>query len=220
MLEIDGVGMGVNWMRFLDETLLNKPTPQPPQTQAQTGSQTPVMPPQITVQVDANSDPSKPTNEDISAANTLIQTLAGQYQPPPPDITVDDPTTKAAQSAIQDSQTQYDNAVANQQTRLNTLTNLQSDPTTSAADLKNAQTDYNNAQTATTKAGRELEVTTDAGYMIAYAQQADSDKGAIAPAQTAADNATTALQKLMPGFDPKNPPPASACKTPEQLGAY
>ncbi|MFM0298548.1 LWXIA domain-containing protein [Paraburkholderia sediminicola] len=219
MLEIDGVGMGVNWMRFLDETL-SKPTPQPPQTQGQTGSQTPVMPPQITVQVDANSDPSKPTNEDISAANTLIQTLAGQYQPPPPDITVDDPTTKAAQAAIQDSQTQYDNAVTNQQTRLNTLTNLQSDPTTSAADLKSAQTDYTNAQTATAKAGHELEVTTDAGYMIAYAQQADSDKGAIAPAQTAADNATTALQKLMPGFDPKNPPPASACKTPQQLGAY
>ncbi|MFM0614401.1 LWXIA domain-containing protein [Paraburkholderia nemoris] len=219
MLEIDGVGMGVNWMRFLDETL-DKPAPQVPQTQAQTGSQTPAIPPQITVQVDANSDPSKPTNEDISAANTLIQTLAAQYQPPPPDITVDDPTTKAAQAAIQDSQTQYDNAVANQQTKLNTLTNLQSDPTASAADLKNAQTDYDDAQTATTKAGRELEVTTDAGYMIAYAQQADSDKGAIAPAQTAADNAATALQKLMPGFDPKNPPPASACKTPEQLGAY
>lgn len=222
MLKIDGVGMGVNWMQFLDATLA-KPKPQPPQTVNPPNTQSPQRPPaapQITVQVNANTDPSKPTNGEINDATTLIQTLAAQYRPPPPDITVDDPTTKAAQSAIQDAQTKYDNAATDEQKKYTTLTGLQGDPTASQASINKAQTDYDNAHKATTAAGRELEVTTDAGYMIAYAQQADADKSAVAPAKSNYDAATAAMQKAMPGFDPKNPPSASDCKTPEQLGAY
>ncbi|MPW20192.1 LWXIA domain-containing protein [Paraburkholderia sp. CNPSo 3157] len=219
MLKIDGVGMGVNWMQFLDATL-PKPKPQLPQTVTQPNTQRPPAAPQITVQVNANTDPSKPTNGEINDATTLIQTLAAQYRPPPPDITVDDPTTKAAQSAIQDAQTKYDNAATDEQTKYTTLTGLQGDPTASQTSINKAQTDYDNAHKATTAAGRELEVTTDAGYMIAYAQQADADKSAVAPAKSDYDAATAAMQKAMPGFDPKNPPSASDCKTPEQLGAY
>ncbi|SEJ93504.1 LWXIA domain-containing protein [Paraburkholderia diazotrophica] len=219
MLKIDGIGMGVNWMQFLDATLA-KPKPQPPQTVNPPNTQRPPAAPQITVQVNANTDPSKPTSGEINDATTLIQRLAAQYRPPPPDITVDDPTTKAAQSAIQDAQTKYDNAATDEQQKYTTLTGLQGDPTASQASINKGQTDYDNAHKATTTAGRELEVTTDAGYMIAYAQQADADKSAVAPAKSNYDAATAAMQKAMPGFDPKNPPSASDFKTPEQLGAY
>ncbi|GLU34090.1 LWXIA domain-containing protein [Trinickia caryophylli] len=219
MLEIDGVGMGVNWMHFLEATL-EKPKPLPPQnTSTQTSSQPPVLPPQITVNVNANTDPSKPTNGDISAATTLIQTLAEQYRPPPPEITVTDPTTKAAQQAIQGAQTQYDNAYGDLQKKYTTLTSLQSDPTASPADVKKAQTEFDNAQTATNKAARELEVTTDAGYMVAYAQQAKEDGKAVPGAKQAAADALKALQQQIPGFDPKTSQ-LPKNMTPQQLGAY
>jgi hypothetical protein len=209
MLYIDGIGMGANWQNFLANALdtLDKPQPVPPADNS-SGSQNPVTPP-IPVQSGPNVDPSKPTNEEISAATSLLQSVAAQYSATPPDITVDDDQTKAAQQAIQGAQTQYDNALANEKAKQGVLTIMHHDPDTTPADLKQAAADYTTAQQATQKAQRELNVTTAAGYMIVYGQQADADGGgqvdanttppALSAAQTDAAAKAQAFKALIPG---------------------
>ncbi|WP_165848117.1 LWXIA domain-containing protein [Paraburkholderia lacunae] len=209
MLYIDGIGMGANWQNFLANSLdtLDKPQPVPP-ANSSSGTQNPVTVP-IPVQSGPNVDPSKPTNEEISAATSLLQSTAAQYSATPPDITVDDDQTKAAQQAIQGAQTQYDQALANEKAKRGVLTMMHHDPETTPADLKQAAADYTTAQQATQKAQRELNVTTAAGYMIVYGQQADADGGghvdgnttppALSAAQTDAAAKAQAFKALIPG---------------------
>ncbi|MFL9858240.1 LWXIA domain-containing protein [Paraburkholderia madseniana] len=202
MLYIDGIGMGANWQNFLANALdtldtLDKPQPVPPANNS-SGSQNPVVAP-IPVPAGPNVDPNQPTNEEISAASNLIQSLADQYRPKPPDITVDDDQTKAAQQAIQGAQTQYDNAFANEKAKQGVLMMMHHDPETTSADLKQAEADYTSARDATQKAQRELNVTADAGYMLAYGKQADADQATADAAKGDVADKLKALKALIPG---------------------
>ncbi|WP_322081306.1 LWXIA domain-containing protein [Burkholderia sp. BCC1972] len=230
MLDIDGVGMGVNWMAFLERTLeaeRAKAASQAAQQSSDPSKQQAIAPPAppLTVQVTPDSDPSKPTNAEISSATSLIQSLAEQYRPTAPDITVDDPLTKAAQTAIQGAQTKFDDALKDEQGKQTALTAAQNDPRSSPAAIDQARTAYDQAHTATAKAEKELDVTTDAGYMIAYAQQADHDNAALDPKQagSAQANANDALDKLkaaVPGIGDDPTKASQDTWTPQQKQAY
>ncbi|MXN78582.1 LWXIA domain-containing protein [Burkholderia sp. 4701] len=230
MLDIDGVSMGVNWMAFLERTLeaeraqaanqaaqqASDPSKQPAQPQT---------PPPIAVQVGPDSDPSKPTNADISSATTLIQRLAAQYRPTAPDITVDDDLTKAAQAAIQGAQTDYDHALKDEQAKQTALAAAQGDPSASQDTIDRAQAAYTRAHAATASAQKTLDVTTDAGYMIAYGQQAQHDNAALDPkqpgsAQAGADAALAALKAAVPGIGDDPAQASQANWSPQQLQAY
>ncbi|MEB2496023.1 LWXIA domain-containing protein [Burkholderia cenocepacia] len=230
MLDIDGVGMGANWMAFLERTLEAERAKAASQAAQQSGdpskqqTATPPPPP-ITVQVTPDTDPSKPTNAEIASATSLIRSLAEQYRPKPPDITVDDPLTQAAQTAIQGAQTQYDNALQDEQDKQTALTHAKNDPSTTKDALASAQTAYDNAHQATAKAEKELDVTTDAGYMIAYAQQADHDNEALDPkragsAQADANAALDRLKAAVPGIDDPAKVSPRDDWTPQQKQAY
>ncbi|WP_239687612.1 hypothetical protein, partial [Burkholderia cenocepacia] len=230
MLDIDGVGMGANWMAFLERTLEAERAKAASQAAQQSGdpskqqTATPPPPP-ITVQVTPGTDPSKPTNAEIASATSLIRSLAEQYRPKPPDITVDDPLTQAAQTAIQGAQTQYDNALQDEQDKQTALTHAKNDPSTTKDALASAQTAYDNAHQATAKAEKELDVTTDAGYMIAYAQQADHDNEALDPkragsAQADANAALDRLKAAVPGIDDPAKVSPRDDWTPQQKQAY
>ncbi|WP_244138306.1 LWXIA domain-containing protein [Burkholderia stabilis] len=229
MLDIDGVGMGANWMAFLERTLEAERAKAASETAQQASDpskqQAATPPPPIAGQVTPDTDPSKPTNAEIASATSLIQSLAEQYRPKPPDITVDDPLTKAAQKAIQGAQTQYDNALKDEQDKQTALTNAHNDPTTTKDALAGAQTAYDNAHKATAKAEKELDVTTDAGYMIAYAQQADHDNEALDPTRSgsAQSDANAALDRLKAAVPDIGKDPAKASQdnwTPQQKQAY
>lgn len=229
MLDIDGVGMGVNWMMFLERTLEAERAKAASQAAQQ--SSDPVKqrvdtpPPAVTVQVTPDTDPSNPTNAEIASATSLIRSLAEQYRPKPPDITVDDPLTKAAQTAIQGAQTKYDNALKDEAQKQTALTNAQNDPSSTKDAIARAQTDYDHAHAATANAEKELNVTTDAGYMIAYAQQADHDKQALDPhragsAQSDANAALAQLKAAVPGLGDDPTQASQAHWTPQQKQAY
>nr|AAR25813.1 unknown [Burkholderia multivorans E243] len=229
MLDIDGVGMGVNWMMFLERTLEAERAKAASQAAQQ--SSDPVKqrvdtpPPAVTVQVTPDTDPSNPTNAEIASATSLIRSLAEQYRPKPPDITVDDPLTKAAQTAIQGAQTKYDNALKDEAQKQTALTNAQNDPSSTKDAIARAQTDYDHAHAATANAEKELNVTTDAGYMIAYAQQADHDKQALDPhragsAQSEANAALAQLKAAVPGLGDDPTQASQAHWTPQQKQAY
>lgn len=181
MLLIDGVGLGVNWQRFLSETLnpvVAPPPPPPPPPKKDdpaAGPANPSVAPPIPVTASLATDPSKPTNAEIQSATSLIQNMAAQYTAPPPDITVENDKTRAVQKAIQDAQTNYDNASQTLQGAQNVLHLVNRDPESTADDRKTAQADYAKARTAADTAQRELNVTTDAGYMILYGEQANAD---------------------------------------------
>ncbi|KVO90753.1 peptidoglycan-binding protein [Burkholderia ubonensis] len=230
MLDIDGVSMGVNWMAFLERTLeaeraqaanqaaqqASDPSKQPAQPQT---------PPPIAVQVSPDTDPSKPTNADISSATALIQRLAAQYRPTAPDITVDDDLTKAAQAAIQGAQTDYDQALKDEQAKQTALAAAQGDPSASKDTIDSAQAAYTQAKAATASAQKTLDVTTDAGYMIAYGQQAQHDNAALDPkqpgsAQAGADAALAALKAAVPGIGDDPTQASQANWSPQQLQAY
>ncbi|WP_412024130.1 LWXIA domain-containing protein [Burkholderia cepacia] len=242
MLSIDGMGMGVNWQRFLSDTLnpVVAPPPPPKQDDSQSGPANPAnsaITPPIPVQADLGTDPSKPTNAEIASATSLIQSMAAQYTPPPPDITVENEKTSAVQKAIQDAQTQYDNASQSLQGAQNVLRLVNHDPESTPDDRKAAQDNYAKARSASDAAQRELNVTTDAGYMILYGEQAtndmpagmvQSDTGEVTnpgDAQNLATQKLTALQALFPDYphDPNDAnwaPQASDCKNPVQIRAY
>ncbi|RQR57758.1 LWXIA domain-containing protein [Burkholderia sp. Bp9125] len=231
MLDIDGVGMGVNWMAFLERTLEAERAKAASEAAQQTSDpskqqvDTTPPPPPIAVQVSPDSDPSKPTNAEIASATSLIQRLAEQYRPTTPDITVDDPLTKAAQTAIQGAQTKYDTALKDEQDKQAALTTAQNDTQATQATVDQARTAYDQAHAATTKAEKELDVTTDAGYMIAYAQQAKHDEAALDPNQagSAQADANAALDKLkaaVPGIGDDPTQASQANWTPQQKQAY
>ncbi|MFT9640111.1 hypothetical protein ACMZ49_22775, partial [Alcaligenes phenolicus] len=134
MLLIDGLGLGVNWQRFLSETLnpvVAPPPPPPPppkKDDSSAGPANPVATPPIPVTATPSTDPSKPTNPEIASATSLVQSMAAQYTVPPPDITVENDKTRAVQKAIQDAQTQYDNASQSLQGAQNVLRLVNRDP--------------------------------------------------------------------------------------------
>ncbi|MGN7983768.1 LWXIA domain-containing protein [Burkholderia sp. 22313] len=239
MLSIDGMGLGVNWQRFLSETLdpVVAPPPPPKQDDSSAGPANPSVAPPIPVIATPTTDPSKPTNAEIASATSLIQSMAAQYTPPPPDITVENDKTRAVQKAIQDAQTQYDNASQSLQGAQNVLRIANHDPESTPDERKAAQADYAKARTAADSAQRNLNVTTDAGYMILYGEQAtndmpagmvQSDTGEVTnpgDAQNLATQKLAALQALFPDYphDPNDKnwaPQASDCKNPVQIRAY
>ncbi|WP_175806968.1 LWXIA domain-containing protein [Burkholderia metallica] len=238
MLLIDGLGLGVNWQRFLSETLdpvvAPPPPPPPKKDDPAAGPANPTVTPPIPVTATPSTDPSKPTNAEIQSATALIQSMAAQYTPPPPDITVENDKTTAVQKAIQDAQTKYDNASQALQGAQNVLHLANRDPETTADERKTAQADYAKARTAADTAQRELNVTTDAGYMILYGEQANADMPAgmkiddsgkvtdPGDAQHAADQQLKTLLAAFPDHpdDPNWVPQASDCKNPLQIRAY
>ncbi|WP_176035231.1 LWXIA domain-containing protein [Burkholderia multivorans] len=240
MLLIDGLGLGVNWQRFLSETLnpvVAPPPPPPPPPKKDdpaAGPANPAVTPPIPVDASLATDPSKPTNAEIKSATSLIQSMAAQYTAPPPDITVENDKTKAVQKAIQDAQTKYDNASQALQGAQNVLHLVNRDPESTADDRKTAQADYAKARTAADTAQRELNVTTDAGYMILYGEQAKADMPAgmkfddsgkvtdPGDAQHAADQKFNALLAAFPDHpnDPKWVPQPRDCKNPLQIRLY
>lgn len=242
MLLIDGLGLGVNWQRFLSETLnpvVAPPPPPPPpppkKDDPAAGPANPaVSPPPIPVDASLASDPSKPTNAEISSATSLIRSMAAQYTAPPPEITVENDKTRAVQKAIQDAQTKYDHASQTLQGAQNVLHLVSRDPESTADDRKTAQADYAKARTAADTAQRELNVTTDAGYMILYGEQANADMPAgmkiddsgnvtdAGDAQHAADQQFKTLLAAFPDHanDPKWVPQPSDCKNPLQIRLY
>ncbi|MBN3820258.1 LWXIA domain-containing protein, partial [Paraburkholderia sp. Se-20369] len=227
MLDIDGVGMGVNWMAFLERTLEAERAKAAQQTSdpSKQPVDTAPPPPPIAVHVSPDSDPSKPSNAEIASATSLIQSLAEQYRPTTPDITVDDPFTKAAQTAIQGAQTKYDNALKDEQDKQAALTTAQNDAQASQDTIGKARTAYDQAHAATAKAEKALDVTTDAGYMIAYAQQAKHDEAALDPNQAGSAQADTnaAFDKLkaaVPGLGDDPTQASQANWTPQQKQAY
>ncbi|WP_175689134.1 LWXIA domain-containing protein [Burkholderia anthina] len=240
MLLIDGLGLGVNWQRFLSETLdpvVAPPPPPPPPPKKDDPSAGPANPsvsPPIPVTATPSTDPAKPTNPEIASAQSLIQSMAAQYTAPPPDITVENDKTRAVQKAIQDAQTQYDNASQSLQGAQNVLRLVNHDPESTPDDRKTAQADYAKARTAADSAQRDLNVTTDAGYMILYGEQANADMPAgmkiddsgkvtdPGDAQQAADQQFKTLLAAFPeqSKDPKWVPQASDCKTPQQIQLY
>ncbi|ALX15401.1 hypothetical protein P350_28465 [Burkholderia cepacia JBK9] len=240
MLSIDGLGLGVNWQRFLSETLnpvVAPPPPPPPppkQDDPAAGPAKPVTAPPIPVNASLSTDPSKPTNAEIAAATSLMQRMAAQYTAPPPDITVENETTQAVQQAIQDAQTKYDDASTALQGAQNVLHVVNRDPESTPDARKAAQADYAKARTAADTAQRDLNVTTDAGYTILYREQADADKpsgiqidddGNVTnpgDAQNAANDKLKALQATFPDHanDPKWVPKPGDCKTTEQSKRY
>ncbi|AZQ55867.1 LWXIA domain-containing protein [Burkholderia cenocepacia] len=239
MLSIDGMGLGVNWQRFLSDTLdpVVAPPPPPQKDDSSAGPANPTVAPPIPVTATPFTDPSKPTNAEIASATSLIQSMAAQYAPPPPDITVDNDKTEAVQKAIQDAQTQYDNASQSLQGAQNALRLANRDPESTPDERNAAQANYAKARAAADSAQRTLNVTTDAGYMILYGEQAtndmpagmvQSDTGEVTnpgDAQNLADQKLAALQGLFPDYphDPNDKnwaPQASDCKTPIQIRAY
>ncbi|KVO10908.1 hypothetical protein WJ74_17150 [Burkholderia ubonensis] len=239
MLLIDGLGLGVNWQRFLSETLnpvVAPPPPPPPpkQDDPAAGPANPVIAPPIPVNASVFTDPSKPTNAEIADATSLMQRMVAQYTAPPPDITVENKTTQAVRQAIQDAQTKYDDASTALQGAQNVLHVVNRDPESTPDARKAAQADYAKARTAADSAQRELNVTTDAGYTILYQEQADADKpsgiqidddGNVTnpgDAQNAANDKLKTLQATFPDHanDPKWVPKPGDCKTPEQSKLY
>ncbi|WP_175911594.1 LWXIA domain-containing protein [Burkholderia sp. BCC1640] len=239
MLSIDGMGLGVNWQRFLSDTLdpVVAPPPPPQKDDSSTGPANPTVAPPIPVTATPFTDPSKPTNPEIASATSLIQNMAAQYRPPPPDITVENDKTRAVQKAIQDAQTQYDTASQSLQGAQNVLHLANRDPESTPDERNAAQASYAKARAAADDAQRNLNVTTDAGYMILYGEQAtndmpagmvQSDTGEITnpgDARNLADQKLAALQALFPDspHDPNDKnwaPQASDCKTPVQIRAY
>ncbi|WP_175903778.1 LWXIA domain-containing protein [Burkholderia seminalis] len=240
MLLIDGVGLGVNWQRFLSETLnpvVAPPPPPPPPPKKDDPAAGPANPgaaPPIPVTASLATDPSKPTNAEIRSATSLIQNMAAQYTAPPPDITVENDKTRAVQKAIQDAQTNYDNASQSLQGAQNVLHLVNRDPESTADDRKTAQADYAKARTAAETAQRELNVTTDAGYMILYGEQASADMPAgmkiddsgkvtdPGDAQHAADQQFKTLLAAFPDHanDPNWVPQPGDCKNPLQIRLY
>ncbi|WP_241295537.1 LWXIA domain-containing protein [Burkholderia stabilis] len=241
MLSIDGMGLGLNWQRFLSQTLNPDLAPKPPQNTDGTsndgpnnGPANPVNPtaaPPIPVQADLGTDPSKPTNPEISSATALLQSMADQYRVTPPEITVDNDTTHAVQGVIQDAQTKYDNAQQALQSAQGVLRMTSRDPDSTPDEHKAAVDNYTKARTAADTAQRQLDVTTDAGYRILYGEQAKADQYSAdptnqnleGPAQQQADAKLAALQKLFPDQTKANPnfiPQQGDCKTPDQVQAY
>ncbi|WP_174994617.1 LWXIA domain-containing protein [Burkholderia arboris] len=241
MLSIDGMGLGLNWQRFLSQTLNPDLAPKPPQNAGGTsndgptnGPANPVNPttaPPIPVQADLGTDPSKPTNPEIASATALLQSMADQYRVAPPEITVDNDTTRAVQGVIQDAQTKYDNAQQALQGAQGVLRMANRDPDSTPDERKSALDNYTRAHDAADTAQRELGVTTDAGYRILYGEQAKADQYSSdptnqnieGPAQQQADAKFTALQKLFPDQTKANPnfvPQQGDCKTPAQVQAY
>ncbi|WP_027781111.1 MULTISPECIES: LWXIA domain-containing protein [Burkholderia] len=239
MLLIDGLGLGVNWQRFLSETLnpvVAPPPPPPPpkQDDPAAGPANPVAAPPIPVNASLATDPSKPTNAEIADATSLMQRMAAQYTAPPPDITVENKTTQAVRQAIQDAQTKYDDASKSLQGAQNVLHVVNRDPESTPEARKAAQADYAKARTATDTAQRELNVTTDAGYTILYGEQADADKPAgiqidddgkvtnPGDAQDAANDKLKALQAAFPDHanDPNWVPKPGDCTKAEQSKLY
>ncbi|RQZ12857.1 LWXIA domain-containing protein [Burkholderia sp. Bp9031] len=240
MLLIDGLGLGVNWQRFLSDTLnpvVAPPPPPPPPPKKDdpaAGPANPTAAPPIPVSASLATDPSKPTNAEITSATSLIQSMAAQYTAPPPDITVENDKTRAVQKAIQDAQTKYDNASQTLQGAQNVLHLVNRDPESTADDRKTAQADYAKARTSADTAQRELNVTTDAGYMILYGEQANADMPAgmkiddsgkvtdPGDAQHAADQQFKTLLAAFPDHanDPNWVPQASDCKNPLQIRLY
>ncbi|CAB3764364.1 hypothetical protein B7G54_07725 [Burkholderia puraquae] len=240
MLLIDGLGLGVNWQRFLSETLnpvVAPPPPPPPppkQDGPSAGPANPSVAPPIPVTATPSTDPSKPTNAEIASATSLVQSMAAQYTVPPPDITVENDKTRAVQKAIQDAQTQYDNASQSLQGAQNVLRLTNRDPESTPGDRKTAQDAYAKARTAADSAQRDLNVTTDAGYMILYGEQANADMPAgmkiddsgkvtdPGDAQHAADQQFKALLAAFPDHanDPNWVPQPGDCKNPLQTRLY
>ncbi|WP_244144241.1 DUF4781 domain-containing protein [Burkholderia vietnamiensis] len=237
MLSIDGLGLGVNWQRFLSETLnpvVAPPPPPPKQDDPAAGPANPTVTPPIPVTASLATDPAKPTNAEIQSATSLIQSMAAQYTAPPPDITVENDKTTAVQKAIQGAQTKYDNASQALQGAQNVLHLANRDPESTPAERKSAQADYAKARAAADDAQRELNVTTDAGYMILYGEQANADMPAgmklddsgkvtdPGDAQHAADQQLKTLIAAFPDHpdDPNWAPQASDCKNPLQIRLY
>ncbi|PRG03117.1 LWXIA domain-containing protein [Burkholderia contaminans] len=240
MLLIDGLGLGVNWQRFLSETLnpvVAPPPPPPPppkKDDSSAGPANPVATPPIPVTATPSTDPSKPTNPEIASATSLVQSMAAQYTVPPPDITVENDKTRAVQKAIQDAQTQYDNASQSLQGAQNVLRLVNRDPESTPDDRKTAQDAYAKARTAADSAQRDLNVTTDAGYMILYGEQANADMPAgmkiddsgnvtdPGDAQHAADQQFKTLLAAFPEHanDPNWVPQQSDCKNPLQIRLF
>ncbi|HEF5872748.1 TPA: LWXIA domain-containing protein [Burkholderia cenocepacia] len=240
MLLIDGMGLGVNWQRFLSETLnpvVAPPPPPPPppkQDDPAAGPANPVVAPPIPVNASSFTDPSKPTNAEIADATSLMQRMAAQYTAPPPDITVENKTTQAVRQAIQDAQTKYDDASKSLQGAQNVLHVVNRDPESTPEARQAAQADYAKARTAADTAQRELNVTTDAGYTILYGEQADADKpsgiqidadGKVTnpgDAQNAANDKLKTLQAAFPDHanDPTWIPKPGDCKTAAQSKLY
>ncbi|VWC74101.1 peptidoglycan-binding protein [Burkholderia lata] len=240
MLLIDGLGLGVNWQRFLSETLnpvVAPPPPPPPppkQDGPSAGPTNPSVAPPIPVTATPSTDPSKPTNAEIASATSLVQSMAAQYTVPPPDITVENDKTRAVQKAMQDAQTQYDNASQSLQGAQNVLRLTNRDPESTPDDRKTAQDAYAKARTAADSAQRDLNVTTDAGYMILYGEQANADMPAgmkiddtgkvtdPGDAQHAADQQFKALLAAFPDHanDPNWVPQPGDCKNPLQTRLY
>ncbi|MPV70452.1 LWXIA domain-containing protein [Burkholderia sp. BE17] len=241
MLSIDGMGLGLNWQRFLSQTLNPDLAPKPPQNVDGTsndgpnnGPANPVNPtaaPPIPVQADLGTDPTKPTNAEIGSATALLQSMADQYRVAPPEITVDNDTTRAVQGVIQDAQTKYDNAQQALQGAQGVLRMTSRDPDSTPDEHKAAVDNYTKARNAADTAQRELDVTTDAGYRILYGEQAKADQYSSdptnqnieGPAQQQADAKLAALQKLFPDQTKANPnfvPQQGDCKTPDQIQAY
>ncbi|MEK7896642.1 LWXIA domain-containing protein [Burkholderia contaminans] len=240
MLLIDGLGLGVNWQRFLSETLnpvVAPPPPPPPppkKDDSSAGPANPVATPPIPVTATPSTDPSKPTNPEIASATALVQSMAAQYTVPPPDITVENDRTRAVQTAIQDAQTQYDNASQSLQGAQNVLRLMNRDPESTPDDRKAAQDAYAKARTAADSAQRDLNVTTDAGYMILYGEQATADMPAgmkiddsgkvtdPGDAQHAADQQFKTLLAAFPEHanDPNWVPQQSDCKNPLQIRLF
>ncbi|WP_175820743.1 LWXIA domain-containing protein [Burkholderia sp. BCC0419] len=241
MLSIDGMGLGLNWQRFLSQTLDPDLAPKPPRNADGTsndgpnnGPANPVNPttvPPIPVQADLGTDPSKPTNPEIASATALLQSMADQYRVAPPEITVDNDTTRAVQGVIQDAQTRYDNAQQTLQGAQGVLRMTNRDPDATPDERKAARDHYTKAHDAADTAQRELDVTTDAGYRILYGEQAKADQYSAdptndkieGPAQQQANAKLAALQKLFPDQTKANPnfvPQQGDCKTPAQVQAY
>ncbi|AQQ23344.1 LWXIA domain-containing protein [Burkholderia cenocepacia] len=241
MLSIDGMGLGLNWQRFLSQTLDPDLAPKPPRNTDGTsndgpnnGPANPVNPttvPPISVQADLGTDPSKPTNAEIASATALLRNMADQYRVAPPEITVDNDTTQAVQRVIQDAQTRYDDAQHTLQGAQGVLRMTNRDPEATPDERKAARDNYTKAHDAAATAQRELDVTTDAGYRILYGEQAKADQYSAdpsndkieGPAQQQADAKLAALQKLFPDQTKANPnfiPQQGDCKTPAQVQAY
>ncbi|KVL35610.1 LWXIA domain-containing protein [Burkholderia sp. MSMB1835] len=241
MLSIDGMGLGLNWQRFLSQTLDPDLAPKPPRNADGTSNDgpnngpanpvTPTTTPPIPVQADLGTDPSKPTNPEIASAAALLQSMAEQYRVAPPEITVDNDTTRAVQGVIQDAQTKYDHAQQALQGAQGVLRMTNRDPDATPDERKAARDNYAKAHDAADTAQRELDVTTDAGYRILYGEQAKADQYSAdptndkieGPAQQQADAKLAALQKLFPDQTKANPnfvPQQGDCKTPAQVQAY
>jgi hypothetical protein len=183
--------------------------------------------PPIPVTASLGTDPAKPTNTEIQSATSLIQSMAAQYTAPPPDITVENDKTTAVQKAIQGAQTKYDHASQALQGAQNVLHLANRDPESTPAERKSAQADYAKARAAADDAQRELNVTTDAGYMILYGEQANADMPAgmklddsgkvtdPGDAQHAADQQLKTLIAAFPDHpdDPNWAPQAATART-------